>query len=71
MKIAALVSGGKDSLMAAYVIKKQKHELCCFVSVYSENKESYMFHVPNVSFTMLQANAADMPNILKTTAGVK
>lgn len=70
MKLAALISGGKDSLYAAYLASKE-HELACFVTIKSENPESYMFHVPNVELVKLQAEAAGIPLIFKTTKGVK
>lgn len=71
MKIASLVSGGKDSLYAAYLAKKQGHEIVCLISIHSENEESYMFHVPNVSMVAKQAEAMELPIIEKTTHGRK
>ena len=46
MKLAALVSGGKDSAYAIYLASKS-HEITTLVSIDSKNKESYMFHTPN------------------------
>lgn len=70
MKVAVLFSGGKDSCLAL-----QKailyHEIVCLVSVFSENKESYMFHVPNIELTPLQAEALNLPLVRCYTKGVK
>ena len=70
MKIAALVSGGKDSLYASYLASKE-HELVCLVSLKSKNTASYMFHVPNIELTKLQAGAIGLPIIFKETKGEK
>lgn len=72
MKIAALVSGGKDGLYAAYLSsKKESMELVCLIAIKSLNPESYMFHVPNIDLVKLQAKAAEIPLIFKETAGKK
>lgn len=70
MKLAALLSGGKDSLYAAYLAGK-KHEIKYVVSIVSKNPESYMFHVPNIHLVEEQANLMGMPLIKKETMGVK
>jgi ABC transporter with metal-binding/Fe-S-binding domain ATP-binding protein len=71
MKLAALLSGGKDSLYAAYLAKKQGHEIKFIVSILSENAESYMFHVPNINLVNTQAEAMGLPLIEKRTKGQK
>ena len=40
-------------------------------SVISKNPESYMFHVPNIGITKLQAEAIGIPLIQKRTDGKK
>ena len=70
MKLAALFSGGKDSTLAMYKAMKE-HEVVCLVSILSENKESYMFHTPNIELTKLQAEAMNIPIIIKSTPGKK
>jgi len=69
MKIGVLFSGGKDSTFAAYLAKKKGHELSCLISVYSENKESYMFHTPSISKTKHQAKVMNIPIIVQKTKG--
>ncbi len=68
--MAVLFSGGKDS---AYALHKalSAGEVPCLVSIVSENQESYMFHTPNIGLTAMQAQAAGIPLIQKTTAGIK
>lgn len=70
MKAAVLFSGGKDSCLA---LQKSmcSHKIACLVTVFSENKESYMFHVPNIELTSLQAEALNLPQIKCYTTGVK
>lgn len=70
MRVGVLFSGGKDSVLAlARVMKKE--EVVCLISIISENKESYMFHTPNIHLTKLQAEAIGLPIIQKVTKGEK
>jgi len=70
MKLGVLFSGGKDSSLALFKAQ-ESHDVVCLISVFSKNKESYMFHVPNIELTKLQANAIGLPLIQKTTKGEK
>ncbi len=70
MKLGVLFSGGKDSCYACYEIMK-KESVVCLISVRSKNKESYMFHTPNISLTEMQAEAMELPLILQETLGEK
>jgi len=70
MKLGVLYSGGKDSTLA--LIKAQKHhEIACLISIVSQNKESYMFHTPNIDITLLQSQAMGIPLIRVVTKGEK
>ena len=71
MKIGALVSGGKDSMFAAYKAGQEGHELVCLATMHSENPDSYMFHVPNVHLTEMQAKAMGLPLAAGRTRGEK
>lgn len=71
MKLAVLFSGGKDSTYAAWLAKKQGHELTCLISVFSENPDSYMFHTPNITRVKYQAKLMDLPLIIQKTKGIK
>jgi ABC transporter with metal-binding/Fe-S-binding domain ATP-binding protein len=70
MKIAILFSGGKDSTFAMFKAMKE-HEVSCLISIISSNPESYMFHVPNIHLVEMQADALDIPLMLKKTKGIK
>ncbi len=70
MKLAALVSGGKDSLYAMYIAGRM-HEISVIVTIKSHNPESYMYHVPNVELVRLQASAMRLPLIFRHSAGNK
>lgn len=70
MKVGVLFSGGKDSALALKKARKE-NEIECLISVISKNKESYMFHVPNIGLTEIQAKAMNLPIIKKITKGEK
>ena len=71
MKVAVLFSGGKDSTYAAWLAKKEGHELVCLITLHSENPDSYMFHTPSISKTEKQAGLIGLPLITKVTKGIK
>ena len=68
MKVGVLFSGGKDSTLALHKAA-DKDEIVCLITVVSENKESFMFHTPNIDSTSLQAEAMGLPLIKKVTEG--
>jgi ABC transporter with metal-binding/Fe-S-binding domain ATP-binding protein len=70
MKLGILLSGGKDSLYAAYIASKE-HDIVCAITIKSENPESYMFHTPNIDLVDLQAQAMNIPLIVARTKGEK
>jgi len=72
MKLAALVSGGKDGLYAAYLAGKSGGDMvAAIVAIKSLNPESYMYHVPNIDLVRLQAESMRIPLIFKETIGKK
>ena len=71
MKLGVLFSGGKDSTLAAYLAKEKGYEISCLISIFSENEESYMFHIPSISKTKQQAKAMEIPIIIQKTKGEK
>ena len=70
MRLGVLFSGGKDSTLALH-IAQEKEQVVCLITLLSLNKESYMFHTPNIDVTALQAEALGLPRVAKTTAGEK
>ena len=57
MKLGVLFSGGKDSTLAAYKVKRAGHEIKCLIAIKSKNKESFMFHTPSIDCVEAQAKA--------------
>ncbi len=70
MKLGVLFSGGKDSTYALFKAM-EKETVVCLISIFSTNKESYMFHTPNIHLTELQARSICLPLIQKSTEGRK
>jgi ABC transporter with metal-binding/Fe-S-binding domain ATP-binding protein len=70
-KLAVLFSGGKDSCYAAYLAKQNGYDLACLISIFSKNKESYMFHTPSIKKTKAQAKVMNIPLIIQETKGKK
>lgn len=70
MRLGVLFSGGKDSTLALHYAA-EKEEVACLITLLSENKESYMFHTPNIDVTALQAEALGLPRLAKVTRGEK
>jgi len=71
MKLGVLFSGGKDSVYATYLAKKEGHEISCLITIFSENKGSFMFHTPTISKTKIQAEVMNLPLIVQRTLGEK
>ncbi|OYT32586.1 TIGR00289 family protein [Candidatus Woesearchaeota archaeon ex4484_78] len=70
MKLGALISTGKDSLFAMYKASKE-NEIKCLITIQSEEKDSYMFHTPSIELAKYQAEALELPLIMKKTKGIK
>lgn len=70
MKLAVLLSGGKDSLFACWKAM-EKEEVVCLITIISRNEESYMFHTPNIRHARLQAEASGLPLLEFATEGEK
>ena len=71
MKLAALISGGKDSLYSMYKARQEGHEIRYIITFFSENPESYMFHIPNVHLVEEQAKLMGIECIKVPTKGEK
>jgi len=71
LKVAALYSGGKDSAYALWWALHQGWEVKYLVNVVPENRESYMFHVPNVELTELVSKSTGIPLVRVYTRGEK
>ncbi len=70
-RICALLSSGKDSVYALYLMQKMNYAVVCTATVLSENKDSYMYHTPAISFAKRQSESMGLPFLSATTAGNK
>ncbi len=70
MRLGVLFSGGKDSAYACW-LAGMRDDVVCLITIASRNKESYMFHTPNVNLARLQADACGIPLVEYETAGEK
>ncbi|ABR55250.1 putative ATP binding protein [Methanococcus vannielii SB] len=71
MNVASLYSGGKDSAYALFWALNQSWNVEYLVNVLSKNKESYMFHVPNVELTDLVSESTGIELVKVVTKGEK
>lgn len=71
MPLAALISGGKDSLHALYSVLRQGREVRYLVAMLPEREDSWLFHFPNIRLVDLVAEAMGIPLVKRKTTGVK
>jgi predicted ATP pyrophosphatase (TIGR00289 family) len=71
MRLAALVTGGKDSILALYRAQKMRHTINVLATMIPERSDSYMFHFPNIHLTDYIAKALEIPLVKAPTAGIK
>jgi asparagine synthase (glutamine-hydrolysing) len=71
MTLGVLFSGGKDSTFATYIAMIFCWNVACLMTIKSKNKDSFMFHTPNIDVTSLQAEAMELPLLTQETSGQK
>lgn len=71
MRVAALVTGGKDSALALHRALKGGYEVKHLVTMLPKREDSWMFHFPNIHLTDLFAEAVGIPLVKAETEGVK
>jgi len=71
LRLGALISSGKDSVYAMYVMMKQNYKVECMISIKSSNKDSFMFHTPGIEMAEMQSKAIGIPLIEQKTKGEK
>ena len=71
MNVAALFSGGKDSVYSIYIAQQWGWNVTQLVTLQPENKDSWMFHSINIHLTEKVAEAINIPLIKKHTKGEK
>jgi ABC transporter with metal-binding/Fe-S-binding domain ATP-binding protein len=68
VQVAALFSGGKDSTYAAYVAMQRGWDVTHLLSIFPEDRDSMLFHTPNLHLTPLQAEAMGTPFLQEASA---
>ena len=71
MRVAALVTGGKDSALALYRALQSGYEVKVLVTMVPKREDSWMFHFPNIHLANLLSEAAEIPLVKAETVGVK
>lgn len=71
MRVAALVTSGKDSALALYRAMKRGYQVAYLVTMIPKRQDSWMFHYPNIHLADLFAEAVGIPHAKAETAGVK
>ena len=71
MRLAALISGGKDGVLALHHAVWEGHEVAYLVAMFPRRADSWMFHVPNVHLTPLISEALGIPLEKGLTSGLK
>ncbi|MFW5902282.1 MAG: diphthine--ammonia ligase [archaeon] len=71
MKVAALLSGGKDSIYSMYIASSKSWEIKKTIIMKPENKESWMYHHPNKNIPETQSKLMDIPYECVKTKGEK
>ncbi len=71
MRVAALISGGKDSALALHRALEREYKVKFLVTMIPQREDSWMFHYPNIQLTDLFAKAAAIPLVKGETVGIK
>ncbi len=71
LRLGVLYSGGKDSNLAAYIMKRMNYKLSCLITIVPKGRESYMFHPSRERLVKLQSKAMNIPLVVGRTKGEK
>ena len=71
LRVAALVTGGKDSALALHRTLKRGDEVKHLVTMVPQREDSWMFHYPNIHMVDLFAQAVGIPLVKAETSGIK
>jgi len=69
MRIGVLFSGGKDSCLALHRFGRDKIDV--LLSIIPENKDSFMFHKPDLKLLKKQAEMLSIPLMVQKTRGIE
>lgn len=71
MRVAALITGGKDSALALNRAFEWGYEVEVLVTMIPQREDSWMFHFPNIHMADLFAKAVEIPLVKAETLGEK
>ncbi len=71
MRVAALVTGGKDSVLALHRAQKMGHNIKFLAAMIPKRADSWMFHFPNIHLTDHLSRAVEIPLVKAETSGIK
>jgi diphthine-ammonia ligase len=71
LRLAALVTGGKDSVLALYRAQQMGHTIEVLATMIPQRDDSYMFHFPNIHLTDHISRALEIPLVKAPTSGIK
>ncbi len=71
MKLAALISGGKDSVFAIQKALEEGHEVTHLINIIPARDDSYMYHSINLHMVELISAASEIPLIQQQSSGIK
>ncbi len=71
LRVAVLVTSGKDSALALHRALEKGYEVKYLVTMIPQREDSWMFHFPNIRMTDLFADAVGIPLVKAETSGVK
>lgn len=71
MRVAALFSGGKDSVFAVYIAKQYGWDVTHLVTLLPRKHDSWMFHSINIHQTDLLAQSIGIPLVKRKTNAKK
>lgn len=71
MRLAALFSGGKDSVFATYLMEQQGHEVNVLVNVRPRDRHSWVFHTPNLKVLPLMAESMGKELVAVDSSGTE
>lgn len=71
MHVVAMVTGGKDSVLALHRAQKMGHNIEFLAAMIPKRADSWMFHFPNIHLTDHLSNAIEIPLVKAETSGIK
>jgi ABC transporter with metal-binding/Fe-S-binding domain ATP-binding protein len=71
MKLAALISGGKDSVFAIHKALEEGHEVTHLINIIPARDDSYMYHSINLHMVKLISEACEIPLVQQQSSGIK